>query len=537
MSLARRVAALLGLALAPFPGAACNTTLEGDARDPPDPGGSGGGGTPGSTATAITFVDAELVLVPADLRSVDIVVVPPAVHRVRFTVLGDSKDAFVDRGQLDTAPDGTATVRLRAPSTPSTFRVRASVGDLYAEIQATQSRDETAVDVKPRYTGRRNVGSWVATIRTGTDCTATPGEPPPDGPLRGESAAAGPARVSGVPLGTPLTVILRSEHFAWGCVELAEGFEGVLDRAPEVTVSVTDRALRLEGARLPLRLGIETVEEVISAWNELSVQATRAALTPGTPDSRLLLDAMGRATPSSGRAAFEAARAQAGWDDQAVAALLRDGSDDRVRAAIAGRMRSGLTLLARLGLTGTLSTGDELGTEGTLKLATLGGLPATVAASTQIALTLTAEPLDRLLFGGTATIEPWKLAAALGEAETLAQTGFDSIAHALSIDVGCEGLAAALVDTQTGFAYPGCDAACLSARCELALGALWQEAADGDVDPALVEITASGDVSRIDGAARPLAFEGVWVGSTTLSGQPTRLGGSATAEGVPGTTR
>jgi hypothetical protein len=536
MSSVRRAASPVGLgpALALALGIGCTTTLDGSLDSAPDPDGRGGGGEPlGSTATSITFLDPELVLVPADLRPVGVVVEPPRVHRVRFTLLGDSKDAFLDHAQLDTAADGTATVRLRAPSTPSTFRVRASVGDRFAEIVAEQSRAETPVDVKPRYAGQRNVESWIATIRTGTDCTAAPGEPPPDGPLRGESPASGPVRVSGVPLGTPLTVILRSERFAWGCEQLASGFEGVSDRTPEVSVTVTDRPLRLEGARLPIRLGVDLTADLLTTWEALASRMARHALGPVDADSAALLDRMAQETPLASRPDFQTARTTRSWDAIAAIAIALDGRDDRVRTTLTRRLVAGLTPLGDRGLSGTLSTLAEVGTEGEIELASIGGIDAKDAGmQPSVPLTLTAEPLDRLLFGGRTAFEPSRLLAALGEAEALGATRYETMSAALAADVGCAALAAALADMETGLAYRGCDTPCLAARCEQALGALWEQAAAAEATDVTIEVAASGDVTRIDGEARPLAFEGTWVGTTALVDPPPRLGGPALA-GAP----
>jgi hypothetical protein len=246
-------------------------------------------------------------------------------------------------------------------------------------------------------------------------------------------------------------------------------------------------------------------------------------------DSRAILDAMHGATPTPTQNRFADSRALRDWDGIASSVLARDGADDRVRTALMLRVLSGLTPLTREGIIGTISTGSERGTEGTLELREVGGIPAaSQGLSAIIPLTLTAEPLDRLLFGGQAILRPSPLASALGRAEALSVTDLDTMGRALAADVGCDALARALVDTSTGVAYLGCDAPCLSATCEAALGALWKGLESTDIDGLPFEIAASGAVTRIDGDARPVAFEGTWVGTTTLASRPARLGGTAT---------
>jgi hypothetical protein len=115
------------------------------------------------------------------------------------------------------------------------------------------------------------------------------------------------------------------------------------------------------------------------------------------------------------------------------------------------------------------------------------------------------------MLGGTLYWMPSRYVGGVAlEAAKEAMPGIMSMSEALGSIFGCPELAASL----SGGAV--CDAACLEALCQAALGDLWETALDASAQAGTVgeiEITASAGPAKVDNYAAPMSFDGSWLGT------------------------
>src|SRR5579871_3072581 len=114
-----------------------------------------------------------LDLVTSAPQKVDVQIEPPGVYTVRFSLVEDAADAFLDKSQTDTAADGSASVLLTPPSSPRFFKLRASVGSVWSQLPIHSTTDVTTVDVVPVYAGKRAISVWFASVGAGLHCDPT----------------------------------------------------------------------------------------------------------------------------------------------------------------------------------------------------------------------------------------------------------------------------------------------------------------------------------------------------------------------------
>jgi hypothetical protein len=114
----------------------------------------------------VSFLDGDSITLDAGevRREVAVRVRPGRDHQVRFAILPDSdapNDASLSDTIRTTDDDGEAHVFLNAPSAPTTFSLRASVGDSTATLSVSVSAEGYArVQATPEYTGLRAVDEW-----------------------------------------------------------------------------------------------------------------------------------------------------------------------------------------------------------------------------------------------------------------------------------------------------------------------------------------------------------------------------------------
>lgn len=475
----------------------------------------------GNTALSIQFtVPAPLIYVPGDVRPISIRVTPAGAYTVRVVLVGDPRDAFLDQGELQTNPDGTAQLELTFPTSSASFGIRASIGSAYSVLEASPGTNFGKVAVTPVYAGSRTVTTWTATIQTGLACS-TAGVPPPDGPLRTEAPAGGQLVIDAVPASTPVTVTVRAGHFAGGCAEIASIAAG---RTTSVSVTVVDRPLQLDALNLPVTLRLDLTQPVIDSWALLASTMASAFVGGASNDVTALLDAMAVGLDPASAAAFAAARTSKSWDTLVTSAI--NIGTDGLRKAVTRYVVGGLPATGSPLISGTLSATSP--TAGTVTITDVAGLsPVTAGFGASFPVSLGAES-DRVLFGGTASWQPSTFAAARAVAPALLEvSGASSVPDALSHWAQCGTVATTLVDASTGFAYGTCDAPCVQSECSQALTAMWAKAATADAAPVSMDVAQSGRATLIDDTAHPLRVEGSWVGTTTVSGAPVSLTGSA----------
>lgn len=494
--------------------AACGSSEEGDDAL--------GGGAPTDSATSLAFVPGEVLrLLPLAKADISLAAGPPAPYVVRFALLpdrpnADPNDASLDRAELVTDARGVGTVSLTAPSTPTTFTLRAAIGDLEALLPvAVSDKGYASVIAEPVYEGSRPIETWVASVRVGSSCADLSGFPFFDGALVSTSSAEHAPRIDSIPAGPVASVSVRSGEFAYGCANLPD--LGT-DEVRKVQVAVADRPLQLSGQ---LALSFE-IAESSNEWTALLQGAASDALAAfrdgTTSDVVLLLDGMQEL--SSDPQAFAASRATHDFEGVVAAVLPAQHLSQRAQAW----MNAGMTALAPF--EGEL----ELRNSAALfRLIRAAGVPAVdsgfLGSSTWSAF---GHPGDTLVLGGSLSFLTTRWVVALADGPALEQfTSAADAAEALVRVADCQLIGANLAAAAGDHVSPGCDAECAENLCEAALVAAWARAADADGELTRLSVGVTGR-ALVDAQARPISLVGTWLG--TLAGPASAVGGPALAE-------
>jgi hypothetical protein len=475
-------------------------------------------------AETIKFSESSLVFVPGKSRPLGLRVTPKGAYPVRLALVGTTLDAYLDHSQVETDSEGSAGFSFTAPSSPATFAISASIGNVRAELPVSGAPGNTTLQIVPAYAGRRKIVTWVGTVSAGGACDPSAGVPAVDGDLTAE--APDKPIVTGVPLGTPLTVTVRAGHFAGGCVVLSNIVGGEAGAIGQITVPATDRPLSMGGADIPIKLGIDTTASWIAAWTTLSERMGRSFSPDEGTDAGALLNAMHDATPDALQHGFALARLTHSWDLVLARSPFRDLLGAHGLRAIAQRwIVDALPVLATNGLTGALVSPETPDGSADLHITTLGGvLPADAKfPSGMKGLSWTAAPDDHVLFGGTTTaFGPSSVAAALALRSAQRDIpAVQTVGDALSASLTCSDVAAVL----TG--YDGCDLTCTKKLCETAVASMWSQAANAVTTGGQLDLSASAAVSALSDTAAPSDLDGQWVGVIHLGGGPVHVGGPA----------
>jgi hypothetical protein len=497
-----------------------------DAGAVPGTGGAGGGGGASGDPASLEFESPTLTMIPDEVQTVTVQATPPGQYRLRFALLGDARDASLDASEVDSDADGAASVRLTAPSSSTTFTLRASAGATVGQAGVSVSSSGFAtLQITPLYTGKRGVAYWVASVRTGTTCAELSGKPLDDGDLMGTAPFGKVAQVSYVPVGPPLAVTVRGGYSVAGCLDIAEVRAG---GSNPLTVAVADLPIKLSETDLVLELGIDGAEpqQWAAALEGVAARSTAAMLAGASDDVDALLAAM--AVASGGQAGeFAAARAGESWDSLLTVTLGGGAAQTALRARVVAWMAKGAeSLIDPSTFSGSLVSAGKYSGGAVIELTTVAGIAAEEAGFSKTNSENTswkAEPGDTVLLGTKLGFQPSRLLTALAEPAALAEVPTaTSLPQALANTLSCKEIALALVapGPNPTEIYAGCNVACVRALCEDALVALWQRARDVSlaqpIGSSWVDVTAAGDAT-VDDMARPTGFSGSWVGSLSIA--------------------
>jgi hypothetical protein len=478
----------------------------------------------GSVPDALAFVPAgTLTIDPKATQTLTVVTTPPGNFRVRVALLGSGTnsapgDAALDSNEVDTDASGAAQVTLTAPSMPTTFSVRASVGTRSVLLGVSVSaRHYTSLRVFPSYSGNRLVKEWTATVSGGVTCSELTGNPPPDGALSTSAGPGKPLVIDNIPVGIPLAVTVRAGHYIGGCAD-----QSALSEADgnQILVYASNRPLNLAATELDLSFGPTEPSSALSKLMSSTVTQVKDALVNGAEsDVTALLDAMRDATPTANRDAFSTTRQIQSWDS-ALTTAFGDGATTRLRTPADRWLKAGLN---RFFASDTFN--GELGAlyDGALfKLATVAQVPAENAGfPSSFQVTWSTDSNDTLLFGTELDWIPSRLVTALAVAPALLEfPKVNSVQAALAESVDCNLVASTLVahgSVMGSAAYDGCDSSCTAAACTGAVSALWKLASDSSGSfSARLSVTGSGSTEVGDDASIS-SLDGSWLGQLQIA--------------------
>jgi hypothetical protein len=509
----------LPLLLAAAPSAAGCSQHDAAADREPTPG------VPGTDATLRFDDQGTLELAPAELRDVGVIGSPPASYEVRFSIVGDSAGAWLDRTAVTAGPDGRASVALHAPSLASTFRLRATLKDgPSAEIGvAVSEKGFGTIHVTPLYAGEREVTEWVASVKAGTTCADIAATLPtdPEGALVETAGPDEPVVVRSAPVGPNLAVAIRAGRSIWGCADVADLQAGA---TRDARVTVKDGPIDLAATSLDLTLDFTptgAVDGYLAATSERVVDA----LLPEGAEATTLLDAMALAAPADQAPAFDEERLNAGWDQLAEGHLA--GLPVSVRDTCGAWAALGLAQQAPT-ITGYLRAISDAPGQAFFQAKSIGAIAAEDAGlPPEHLMSWTSEPGDVLrLVGDLYWIPSRFVGAAAWQGAEGELPSAASMPEALAEAAQCQALGATLGG------YPGCDGACLADLCLAAFAARWQLALDASALAGLVGgigVSASGGAT-VDEDAAPTAWTAAWLGVISDGeSAPVTFQGQATA--------
>jgi len=471
-----------------------------------------------------------LTLDPKEAHELNVRTTPPGPFHVSFALLGPGVgDAALGANEIVTDESGLGHVTLTAPSTPTTFNVRASVTETaQARLAVSVSaRNYTSLRVLPSYSGKRPIATWTATAAAGTTCASLSGNPPPDGDLSTSAPPSKPLELQKVPVGVPLAVTLRAGHYVGGCVDQSPLSEG---DGNQVLVYAADRPLNLAGTTLDVSFGPTHPSADLSKLMSAASADIATALGAGSDsDVTALLDAMQTATGAASRDSFSSARVSYSWDS-ALTAAFGSGAATRLREPVSRWIDAGLsgfyatnTFKGRLAAHGAGVLFSPLGVAGIS--ATSAGLPTSVSG------TWSADSSDTLLIGLELSWQPSHLLAALAlPAATLEFPEATSVDSALSTSVNCAlvGQTLAAHGPTPSTAYEACDATCVANACSQAITALWKSATNASgSSSAKLSITATGVATVADDASIS-TLAGNWLGTLAAGDQTANASGPIT---------
>jgi hypothetical protein len=494
---------------------------DGGSADDGAAGGSGGAPAADDLPTSLRFDPTEtLALAPREVRSLRIVAEPRGEYVVELAILPGpdstrSNDASLDRSEVETDASGEAEVELSAPSFPTTFTLRASVGSELVTTLGVSVSDvgHATLRVVPSYTGPRQVERWTASVRAGTRCADLVGTPPPDGDLLATAPEDEAPVIEQVPVGAALAVTLRAGHFASGCSNIEALRPG---ETAEVNVAVSDRPLQLDKTSLAIEFEIE---ESTSDWSNALQAGIDDALfgmfAESEDDVVTLLAVMQGMLEREEQATEFAEKADALGFAVAVRGTLGTDATVLLRTVVIDWLKAGASNLLSDGrFSGRLEAAGSAGGQALFALERVGDADAEAAGfSPNILSSWTADPGDRVLLGATLYWLPSRLMAALAEIVALDEDeDAASAADALFNQARCDEIAASLGElVEDDEVVQDCNEKCIRNACRAAVETIWESGRDASLDPRMLRLSAGGQ-AVVDDMAVPIDFAGTWVG-------------------------
>jgi hypothetical protein len=496
-------------------------------------GNAGGGGTSAAGAT-LEFTEPEpepLILEPREMHGLEVQAWPPGTYVVRFALLPGPAltlpgDAALSATDLSTNLDGRVEVMLTAPSAPTTFQVRASItGGSFATRQVTVEKTGKAdLRVEADYRGERDGAEtrWFASATPNQTCADLPGGYL-DEDLDWTEGSSKVVELLDLPADTQLAVVMRAEHFAWGCATVPAVVEGINNH---ILVPVSNAPIQLAESEVSVSLDLAMFQSAFQAAAEPSIQAALELVNADGDDVSALLDRM--QVESEDEASFVDARTAGGWD-AALRTLLGSGAGTVLRAPLERWMRAGLANTSAGRFVGTCGAGGRPPPAPRLTLETFAGLPpGTLGISDENDATwYSSSPQDDVFFGTTLSLDPSLLimGGALAPARTEVD-GSETLAGSLASLLSCDAVAGELVarGVAASVSYAGCDRECARSECESAIEELVTELEERDEPEGSLEI-AVGAAATVGPEAELVGLEGTWVGSLLNEGVETAVGG------------
>jgi hypothetical protein len=482
---------------------------------------------------SIHFDDASITVAPGQTVTLNVTVEPAASNvPVRLALFADTPIAFLNASELLTSELGKASFSLTVTSTSQPLRVQASCGnDVITELEVEVSGAVLAnVQVNPSYAGKRPIDAWRVRFEEGADCSDYGAFKGPDAILVDFGK---PIDLSNVPAQRPMTILVSSHEYAYGCAvrSLEPGKENA------VSVIVTDRPLQISSLEFPFSLDLNRTPELtahLASAVDLMVAGFRRN---GATDVVTLLQQMADLAPS--QEDFRAEMIRSNWEERLTAALTPEGAESGLSSRVALWLRTGAARLTEEPLLRGLMMPSDSPNRAFFDLDTIAGIdPASVQMPVQYGVSVKAEGEDAVRAAFKVYLLPSLLLSVLADLAAQAdgaESVVDALEHSLDASQGpfCARVAAVLAPLGNASVDAG-GLPELEPLCHQALIARWDAVGTSVTRPAVIDVTALGPTT-INDQAQVTGFAGSWVGTTDLLGTgPVALAGSFSSEEAQG---
>ena len=477
---------------------------------------------PPDTATIAFTYQGTLPMAPGALVELEVRTDPPAQFDISFLLVGDALDASLDRPGALADASGRAVVTLKAPSTATSFVLRASIkGGGSADLPvAVSDKGFGSLVVVPKYGGTRPVETWHAGVISGKTCASLVGTLPqdPDGALTAQASKKDSPVIEIAPVGPTLAVYVRSGHYMWGCVDETDLKP---DQVETVEVHVVNKPIDASAMLLATELAFAPEPMAFTTLLSNAASGLFSELGAGVPAATLLLQAMEQA--SSDPPAFAYAATQYDWAT-AIEAHFAQNEIDLVQALIAhgsdGLAGEPPLIVGRLEAIPNVPTHAQFEVE---QIGSAGLGSATFATSNNF--TLGVDPDDVVHLGGKLQFLPGRYVAHVIETEALAQSPqASSMADVLDALVMCDALYLS--------GMSDCEGDCIAQLCRDGLAIMWSDAMSAASAPKGEIVVQISGAAAFDDFAALTGFSGSWLGAVKYGGTEAKVSGPVQATPV-----
>lgn len=491
-----------------------------------------------SSALGETTPSQKLVFESTDLdkipvlgeRTLAVRLAPARPFTVTFALIGDSLDASLASTQVTTDASGLAEVVITASSLPTTFTVRASAGrTAAAEAKVTVIDALTgSLDITASYTGNRHADSYSISAHPNKECSSLSSNSTTTEGISIATAAM-PARLEGIPLATPLALVVIGDNALMrGCVML----RGVTERTPvAVNVPLSDMPLDFREVELDVTLLATDQLQGLRGQLTTTIAPLVTALGSGGHDLTDLLTAMASVARGSLQQEFATQRDSSDWDTVVKQIYDASGGADLLRRQLLSWLNQGVTLLStQPNLKVRLALGPTEYSTPRLELLSLADIDNTDDRLMEsVELTLKPEANDWLNWSSKLSLSSANLLEQLALMASESESpGLGSLPAQLENRLDCAAFATHLNDSVVWSSNSSreCTTSCLETLCVSGLAEMYKRATSAVYGfRSEILLNASGQVS-VDRDAKPLRMVGTWLGALDVNSNPTTVAGT-----------
>lgn len=497
-----------------------------------------GGGN--SRVKRVTLEVANTQLEPGEATTLTVQVSPPDVYAVQLALLGGDSHAYLERPTLETNADGLATTTLtvvpRSEPARITVLARANDKSVSREVEVLEP---TVADLTlvPVYAGGRAFTQWEMLWGPHLSCDLGHDSPEwrnavvVDRKPVDDDGVAPEYEHLGVSARYPVTVLVRAQRYAYGCVS---GVRLTAKANNRVEVNVNQRLADVSHLDFPMQFNVAPDNELwaplLGTRDESPYIASLAGAFRGSASSDIgaLLDVMSELVPTSHQDDYRRRRSTAAWDSVLATRLSPEGAQSGLSSRILRWLQDGASLLqSPNAFVGNLRV-HEGGQRSEVEMEQIAGHDAEVCKIPRSHLaSVTVDTQDVLRVGFDLRFLPSPLFTCLADikAAGAADAGISDVLSALAVDFDCGLVATWMAQASDGVLYEGCDGQCGAALCREGLEVMWQRVVEKDLNASSFQVNAAGK-AELSADAVVVGVEANWVGTTSVTGKATSVSGS-----------